>query len=261
MTTLASAAVVRSRAPVRYVAPDGVVRLGMIALSTDLTSERDAWRYLPRDEAALHVARVRFDNPSTPDNLARVGPLLGAAAELILPEVPLAAIAFACTAASVAIGDAAVAAAIRSGRSGVPVVTPPDAAIAGFAAMGLGRIGLVTPYLEETTAPMVDYFIGRGLDVVRAECLGIADDRDIARVEAETILEAASAINGDDIEAVFLSCTALPAIGVIDRIEAALGKPVVSSNQAVVWDLLRHAGLRASAGAPGRLFQAAPPGS
>ena len=261
MTTLAPAAVVRSRAEVRFTAPGDVVRLGMIALSTDLTSERDAWRYLPADRAALHVARVRFDNPSTPENLAKVGPRLSAAAGLILPEVPLAAVAFACTAASVAIGDGAVTAAIAAGLPGVPVVTPPDAAVAGFAALGTGRIGLLTPYLEETTAPMVDYFIGRGLDVVRAECLGIADDRDIARVEAETILAAAGAIDGDDIDAVFLSCTALPAIGVIERIEALAGKPAISSNQAVIWQLLNHAGLEAPANAPGRLFRAAPPGT
>ncbi len=261
MDARAPAAVTRSRAAVRFDEAGTVVRLGMIALATDLTSERDAWRYLPVGRAALHVARVPFDNPSTPDNLAKVGPRLEAAAALILPDVPLAAIAFACTAASVAIGDAAVAQAIARGRPGVPLVTPPDAAVAGFAALGVARIALVTPYLEETTVPMAAYFTDRGLQVSRAHCLGIADDRDIARVSGETIVAAARAADGDDVDAIFLSCTALPAIGVVAQIEALIGKPVVTSNQAVIWRMLSLAGLGMPAHAPGRLFETAAPGA
>lgn len=254
-----AAAVTRSPAAVGYEPPGAVARLGMIALATDLTTERDAMRYLPHRSVAMHVTRVPFENPSTPDNLAKIAPNLAAAADLILPGIALAAIGFACTAASVEIGDAAIAEAIAGTRPGVPVVTPPDAAVAGFAALRARRIALVTPYLEETTAPMAAYFTGRGLDVVRAACLGIADDRDIARVSAATIVAAAEAADGLDVEAVFLSCTALPAIGVLDAIEARLGKPVISSNQALIWRLLHHAGVAAPADAPGRLFKAVPP--
>lgn len=261
MDALAPIAVTRSRAAVHFEEAGAVTRLGMIALATDLTSERDTWRFLPAERAALHVARVPFDNPSTPDNLAKVGPRLGEAASLILPDVALSVIGFACTAASVAIGDDAVEQAIGQGRPGVPVVTPPGAAVAGFAALGAVRIALVTPYLEETTAPMAAYFAGRGLYVARAHCLGIADDRDIARVSTDTIVAAAAAADGDDVDAIFLSCTALPAIGVVARIEALIGKPVVTSNQAMIWQMLSLSGLGVPVDAPGRLFETAAPGT
>jgi maleate isomerase len=249
------AAVTPSEAPVVLDAADAVARLGLIVLSTDLTTERDAARIVPPDHAAVHVARVPFTNPTTPENLRRMAPLLTRAAELILPDEPLAGIYYACTSASVVIGDAEVAAAIQLARPGVPVVTPSAASLDAFAALGVRRVALVTPYLPCTTAPMVDYFAQSGLEIVSARCLGMEDDRDMARVSAQTIIDAVQDADCDAAEAVFLSCTALPALGVIDTLEARLGKPVVTSNQAGLWRMLRHAGLVADR-APGRIFAA-----
>lgn len=228
-----------------------VTRIGMIALSTDLTSERDAARLLP-ERAALHVTRVPFENPTTPASLRRLGDRLTDAAALLVPGRALDAIIFSCTAASATIGDAEVARRIGAARPGVPVVTPPDAACDGFAKLGVRRIALLTPYLPETTAPMVDYFTGRGVEVVACQCLGLEDDRDMARISPATILAAAAAVDCAEAEALFLSCTALPAIGVIEALERRLGKPAMSSNQAMVWRAFAHAGLAAPG--PGRLF-------
>lgn len=241
-----------------FAAADAVTRLGLIALSTDLTSEADARSILPTDDLALHVTRIPFDNPSTPENLAKLAPRLEGAAELLVPGLPLAAIWFSCTAATVEIGDAAIAKAIHTARPGVPVVTPAGAAIEAFAALGARRIALVTPYVEETTRPMAAYFERAGLDVAVAECLGVADDRDIARLTHDTIRAAVLTADRPDVDGVFLSCTALPAVGVIADLEERLGKPVVSSNQASYWRLLHHAGRAPLPSAPGRLFATAP---
>jgi len=228
-----------------------VPRIGMIALSTDLTSERDAAAVLP-PQVALHVTRVPFDNPTTPATLLRLSAHLTEAAGLLIPRIELSAIVFSCTAASVTIGDRDVALAINASRPGVPVVTPAGAAVRAFARLGVRRIALLTPYLPETTAPMVAYFSARGLDVVKAQCLGLADDREMARVSADTIVAAGVAVDAADADAVFLSCTALPALSVVEALEARLGKPVVTSNQASLWHALRLAGV-AQRG-PGRLF-------
>lgn len=243
-----------------YVPRDSVQRLGLIALSTDLTSEGDARSILPNEGLSLHVARVAFDNPSTPENLAKLAPRLAAAADLLVPGLPLVAVFFSCTAATVEIGDPAIAAAVQAVRPGVPTVTPSGAAIEGFAAMGIRRIALVTPYLQRTTEPMAAYFERAGLDVRVAECLGVADDRDIARLTPDTILDAAMAANRDDVDGMFLSCTALPALGAIDELEQRLGKPVISSNQASYWRMLHFAGRKPVPSAPGRLFSVAPLG-
>jgi maleate isomerase len=226
----------------------------MIALATDLTSERDASRLIAHDEAVLHVARIAYENPTTPESLRAMGPGLSAAADLLVPGVALKAIAFACTSASVTISNEDVTAAIGKVRPGVPVVTPSSAGLAGLRAFGARRIALLTPYLVETTEPMVAYFKSNGLEITRTGCFGLADDRQMARLDHATLIDAAVSLDTPETEALFLSCTALPAVDVIDEIEARLGKPVVSSNQASLWALRGFAGLGAPARPAGRLF-------
>ncbi|PLX33714.1 MAG: ectoine utilization protein EutA [Hyphomicrobiales bacterium] len=239
---------------VSFDEPHIVTRLGLIALATDLTSERDYARLLPRDNIALHTARVAYENPTTPENLIKMTPRLTAAADLLAPGTELAAIAYGCTAASVVIGDDAVASAINAARPGVPVVTPTGAARLAMRALGVQRLAVLAPYVIETSEPMAAYFTRHGLDIVRFECFGIEDDRDIARVGAAPILEASLGLVDDKVDGLFITCTALPALGVIGEIEARTGKPVITSNQASIWAMMRHAGLSAAIDGYGRLF-------
>jgi maleate isomerase len=244
--------------PVALADRAAVRRFGLILLATDLTTERDVARLLPREGTAVHATRVAFCNPTTADNLRAMAPHLEAAAGLLVPDAPLAAICYACTSASVVIGDAAVRETIARVRPGVPVVTPTGAARRALATLGAGRIALLTPYLAETTRPVAEHFAAHGFDVVKATCLGLDDDRDMARVPAKTIVAAALAADSPEAEALFVSCTALPALEVVDAIEARIGKPVVSSNQASIWEMLHLAGLPAAPRGYGRLFDTAP---
>lgn len=238
-----------NRVPIETVRPRcnppglDLPRLGLIALATDMTIEQNAARLIGWDEAVVHVSRVRFVNPTTPDNLRAIGPDIAAAAELLVPGVDLAALAFACTSASVTLRNDVVMTAIASVRPGVPVVTPSSAGLAALRALGACRMALLTPYLAETTAPMVDYFEAGGLAVERCACFGLADDRDMARLDHDTLIETAVSLDSPSIDALFLSCTALPALDVIEAIEARIGKPVVSSNLATFWALRGLAGL------------------
>lgn len=220
-----------------------VVRFGLIALATDLTSEGDLARLLPGPDARIHGTRVAFRNPTTPENLRAMAPDLAAAARLLVPGEPLAAIVYACTAASAVIGEEAVAEAVAAGRPGVPVVTPTDAAVAALRTLGARRIAILTPYTVATTRPLVDHFARAGFTVAAAACLGLEDDREMARVETDTILAAAAAVDRPEADAIFVSCTGLPAVDAIDAIERRTGKPVVTSNQASGWAMRRLGGL------------------
>lgn len=246
----------RSEAPTVAFDRSLVPRVGLIALSTDLTSERDAATMLLAAGVALHTTRVTFENPTTPDSLMRMRPLLTDAARLIVPEVPLAAIWYSCTAATAIIGDAAVEAAISAGRPGVPVVTPPQAALAAFARLGLRRIAVLTPYLALTTRGLIAYFESKGVEVVATLSLGIEDDRDMACVDRSSILAASVAADHPQAEALFVSCTALPATALVAQMEAMLSKPVITSNQAALWRLAALTGRNLDG--PGRLFAAEP---
>ena len=249
-----------SREQVQFNSPDATARLGLIALATDMTSERDLYRQLPDNNVAIHVTRVAFENPTTPENLRKMAPRLTEAAALLEAVQPLKAVCYSCTSASVAIGDAAVTTSIQASLGNVPVVTPSGAARVAFAALGVRRIALLTPYLVATTEPMAGYFSEHGMELTRVECLGLEDDRDMARVNDQTIFNAALAVDTADAEALFISCTGLPAINVIAELEARLGKPVVTSNQASAWAMARLAGLDQHKPAKfGRLFECALP--
>ncbi len=236
------------------------LRFGLIVLATDLTSEKDMYRLMPDTNVSLHATRVAFANPTTPDSLLKMGPLLTDAANLLAPGEPLAAICYSCTAASVVIGDDVVTQAIQKARPGVPVVTPTGAARMAFNALGISHLAVLTPYTLATSEPMAGYFSQHGLDVTRFECLGIEDDREMARVSKQTIIDAALAVDNTDAEALFVSCTALPAIGVIAGIEEHIGKPVITSNQASAWAMARLGGFHHHAPPQyGRLFDCALP--
>ena len=233
----------KSEEMVRFNDAGATIRFGLIALATDMTSERDIYRQLPDEGVAIHVTRVAFENPTTPENLRKMAPRLTEAARLLQPLQPLKAICYSCTSASVAIGDEAVRTSIQAGAGGVPVVTPTGAARMAFAALGVRRLAILTPYTIATTRPMAAYFIDHGMELSRVECLGLDDDRVMARVSDQTIFNAAVAIDTPDAEALFLSCTGLPAINVIADIEQRLGKPVITSNQASAWAMARLGGL------------------
>ena len=228
---------------------DPLRRFGLIALATDLTIEGDAARLMPQG-TQLHVTRIAFENPTTPETLRRTGPRLRAAADLIVPGVPLDGIIFGCTSAAAALGDSVEAE--IGGRA--PVVTPVGGLLRALDTLRLSRVALLTPYLPETAGLVSDYLTGNGIDVVSRHALGYADDRDMARLMPGEIIDGALAADHPEAEALFLSCTALPAVPLIDELEARLGKPVLSSNQVVFWATLDIARIPGDRPGPGRLF-------
>ncbi|WGF89531.1 ectoine utilization protein EutA [Marinivivus vitaminiproducens] len=229
-------------------------RIGLVALATDHTTERDFERLLAPAGIGVYTARLAYANPTTADNLIATQPRLRDAAALILPGERLDAICYSCTSASVVIGDRAVEAAIHEAQPGVPVVTPPLAAAAGLRALGARRISLLTPYTEAVTAPMADYFRAKGFELAGVTCFGLDDDRRMARITPASLAEAAVAAIDEDADALFISCTALRSAAVAARIEARVGRPVVTSNQATAWACLRLCNHRAPMPDHGRLM-------
>lgn len=227
---------------------DNLNRFGLVALATDLTIEGDAARLMPLG-TRLHVTRIAFDNPTTAENLRQTGPRLRAAVDLLVPGVTLSGIGFGCTSAAAVLGDQMET--LAGGRA--PLSTPASAALRAFQTLRLDRIALMTPYLAATTDLVAGHFQSHGMNVLRRSSMGHADDRDMAMLRDAEIIEMAEASDHPDAQALFLSCTALPALGLIDDLEARLGKPVLSSNQVLFWSMLDQAGIPATG--PGALFR------
>ncbi len=229
-------------------------RIGLVILSTDHTAERDFRRICPEEGLGIYVNRILYENPTTPENLRSMQPRLTEGAALIFPDETLDAICYACTAASVVMGDGEVAAAIQAAKPGVPVVTPTLAARLAFQALGVSRITLVTPYSPEVSAAMGRYFVDHGLDLRQLTCFGMEDDREMARISTENIVTAALEALTEESQGLFLSCTALRSAEVAAEIEARCGRPVVTSNQASAWLSLRYAGIEDALEGHGRLL-------
>lgn len=235
-------------------------RVGLIVLATDHTTEVDFQRMVANERIGVYATRIPYANPVTPENLRAMQPSLTAAAALILPEEPLDVVMYSCTSASVVIGDAQVQAAVSAAKPGAAVVTPTAAAVSGLTALGARRISVLTPYTLETSRPMAGYFGALGFDIARFTCLGLTDDREMARIAPEEIVAFAKEAMAPDSDALFISCTAVRAAGVAAEIEAAIGKPVVTSNLATAWACLRLCGDEAPRPALGRLMTHAYPG-
>lgn len=221
-------------------------RIGVVALATDLTIESDLRRMTP-DGVEIFTNRVRHRDPLTADNLRAMAPDISRAAAGILPGERVDALLYACTSGAAVIGEAEVMRRLRAGRGGdgeldgadLPCTTPVTAALAAFACFSAKRISLLTPYTEAVNRELAAFFSRRGLAVINAHGFGIDRDADIAEVSPESIVQAAADACHPDADLLFVSCTALRAAQVIRRLESRLDKPVVTSNQALLWHALK----------------------
>ena len=229
--------------------------VGLIALATDQVCEHDIARILALAGLPLYVSRVAFPAEVTLDTLAGMRVGLRDAAALLLPGERLDVIAYGCTSGSMVIGEDTVFARLREARPGVKCTTPPTAAMAAFAVLGMRRIAVLTPYVDAVNERVRNYLAARGLDIVSFGSFHRRTDPEIASIVPESISEAAVALDRPDIDGLFISCTALRTLPVIEALEEKLGKPVVTSNQAMAWHALRLAGTRRRVEGLGRLLR------
>ncbi|MEP7455402.1 ectoine utilization protein EutA [Phyllobacterium sp. SB3] len=217
-------------------------RVGLVILATDHTTEPDFQRMVASSNIGLYTSRIPYANPTTPENLRRMLHPMREGAWMILPDEELNAICYSCTSASVVIGDDEVERALQQAKPNVPVVTPTRAAVKGLQAFGAKKISILTPYTIETSKPMATYFSAKGFDIANFTCFGLDDDRQMARINTQSLITAARETIASDADTLFISCTALRAASVAAEIEQAIGKPVVTSNLATAWATLRICG-------------------
>jgi maleate isomerase len=221
------------------VAPLG--RIGLIALATDFNSEQDLRRMYP-DGVEVFTNRVLNANPVTLQNLRNMAGDISRAAGGILPGFGLDAMIYGCTSGTVANGAREIEALVHQSCPGIPVTNPVSAALAAFEHLGAKRISILTPYTEEVNLEMASYFTDHGMQIINIAGFGYESDIDMTGIPPQEIANAAVEICDDDADLLFISCTAIRASLVIEEIEQAIDKPVVTSNQALVWHSLRLVG-------------------
>ncbi|MEM9604017.1 MAG: Asp/Glu racemase [Pseudomonadota bacterium] len=232
-------------------------RLGLIVLQTDQTIEHEIGTVLRGEGIALYHARIPNAQAVTPGTLRAMRDELPRAARLLPAEFAFDAIGYGCTSGATLIGESEVDALIRNAHPGARTSNPISACKAALAALAVRRIALLTPYTVEVTDAMRANLTAAGIQVNAVASFNQSDDFTVARIRADSILDAITEVGAlDDVDAVFVSCTSLRALSVIEPAETALGKPVLASNQALAWHLMRLAGLAHTPACVGQLFAA-----
>jgi len=218
--------------------------IGLISLQSDETIEHDMRRLLPLEGVANYVTRVPSGTEVTNDTLAEMeGNLTGAARLFPLPA-RFDVVGYGCTSGTSVIGAEVVAGMVKKGCETSAVTDPLTALIAACESLGVRRLAVLSPYVAEVNTALITALGRAGIDVELLGTFNEEREEYAARIAPDSIAEAAQTLaEQGDFDAIFLSCTNLRTLDVIDRIEAATGLPVLSSNQVLGWHMMRLAGV------------------
>lgn len=239
-------------------APDGAAPLGMIVLQTDETLEGDLRAMLP-ETPALYISRVPSAAQVTPDSLRAMQGYLTGAAALLPQALPYSAIGYGCTSATAQIGAQRVAQLIGAGAQTSHVTDPLSALMAACRALKITQLAFLSPYTADVSGALRAALAQEGIATPSFGSFEEVDEASVVRIDAPSLIAAATdlAAKGGT-QAVFLSCTNLRTLDVIEPIEAQTGLPCLSSNQVLGWHLSKYAGIAAQVpGHLGRITQEA----
>ena len=194
-------------------------RIGLLALSTDLTIERDFQSICHSLPINLFVNRIHNENPLTKENLLKMYDKLESITEKILPGEKINTVAYGCTSGTIAIGEDKVKEKIQLAKPGCHVTTPITSAIKAFNKMNVKKIAVFTPYPESVNKTISEYLIKKNINVMSFSTFNLDLDVDFARVDPKYLSEILIKLNINDADALFVSCTALPALEILDGVE------------------------------------------
>ena len=230
-------------------------KVGLITLSTDQTIERDFNNICKDLPLNIFINRIHNQNPLTRENLLKMQDELESVTKKILPDEKINTIAYGCTSGTIAIGENNVKEKILTAKPGCYVTTPVTSAIKAFQQMSIKKIALFTPYPDAVNKTILDYFTKKNIEVLSFESLNLNLDSEIANVDPNYILEILSKLETKDADALFISCTALPVLNILDKLEKTKQKPVFSSNQTLIWDTIRSVGFKSPIKGYGKLLE------
>ena len=220
-------------------------RLGFLIPPGNPTVEPEMMRLAP-EGVTVHFTRMfAGGNTGSHDgqeerNLSQIAHLEETATLLALVEPNVLVMAH--TATSYTLGKAREADLIHQIEklTGIPFITAFGSVAKALAHLGIRRVALVTPYSEEWTQRGKVHLEAHRFEVVSHG--RVENVKNIYDETPERAQEAALRIDVGDAEAVFISGVGMPTIDVLDTLEAKLGKPVISSAAAMMWNALRMAG-------------------
>ena len=133
-------------------------------------------------------------------------------------------------------------------------VTPITSAVKALKHLSLKKISVFTPYPQAINEKVISYFKNEKFDIKSFASFNLESDLDIGKIDPNYLFEVLAKMDISDSEALFISCTALPALEIIQELENKIKKTVLSSNQTLIWDSIRQVGYISSIEGYGKLF-------
>ena len=230
-------------------------RIGLITLASDFRIEKDFNNVIYGKEIDLFSNRIHCYNPLTNETLKKMADDITDVTTEILPDQKLDCVAYGCTSGTIAAGYSSVYEKVNLAKPNTKVTTHITSAIKALKKLNINKISVFTPYTDETNQSVAEYFKKENIVVISLSYFNIASDLDIGKVDQNYLFEVLSKIDLSESDALFVSCTALPVLSLIEKLEKKLGKIVLSSNQTLIWDTLREINYNKNIDGFGQLFK------
>ena len=230
-------------------------KIGLITLSTDLTMESDFYSIINNLPIDVFVNRIKNYNPLTKENLLKMYDQLESVTKDILPNEKINTIAYGCTSGTIAIGKEKIKEKIQIAKPGSYITTPITSAIKALNKMKIKKIAIFTPYPDSVNKTVFEYFSKEKIEVLSFSSFNLDSDLEIGKVDPNYLLEVLTKMETSSAEGLFVSCTALPVLKIIDQVESKIKKTVLSSNQTLIWDSIRSVGYNSPVSGYGKLFR------
>lgn len=232
-------------------------RIGLILPSSNTTMEPEFYR-LALPGVSIHSARVMNERAGTIEVLTRMEEQTEPAAAL-LATAAVDVLVWGCTSGSFIHGpsfnEQTIAKLER--KTGIPTVTTSQAIIDALRVLGCRRISVVTPYVDKTNQLLRDFLAAHDIEVLRLETFDMLDQFEHATIEPWEIYRKARAAYAKAADGLFIACTQLRTLEILEPLENDLGIPVTAANPASFWQAIRRAGLSEPIRGIGRLGERA----
>ena len=230
-------------------------RIGLIALATDFRIEKDFINVIKDQDIDFFVNRIHCYAPLTSENLIKMSNTVTEISEDILPNEKIDCVVYGCTSGTIAAGYDVIKKKVNLAKPEAKVTTPSTAAINALRKMNIKNISIFTPYSKALNDDVVKYFENQNFKITSNAYFDITNDLDIGKVDEDYLYKTLLEMDLGNADCLFISCTALPALSIIEKLEKKLNKVVLSSNQVLIWDTLQSIGKKSSIDGFGKLFK------
>ena len=212
--------------------------MGLVVLQVDETIEGEFREAFRTSKNQIFVTRIPSGLEVTTKTLTSMEHHISASAKLLPQSREFSVIGYGCTSASAIIGSEKISDLIKSGCTTREVTNPLLAATEYAKHLGVTKLALLSPYIEEINTPLRKAFEIKGLSTETFGTFGEGQEEKVARISESSTIEAAITLGQDaSTEAVFISCTNLRTFNCLDKIANTIDKPVFSSNQSLAWHM------------------------